>query len=66
MSVYFKGFYVKWVLDINLVQLSLLLLADMSTLTKCILAHKQLLRCGDCATSAVGLKTVYIDWFHRS
>lgn len=55
----------KWVLDINLVQFSLPFFADMNTLTKCILAHRQLLRCGDCATSALGLKTVYIDRFHR-
>lgn len=46
----------KWVFDINLVQDSLPFFADTSALRKFIVFHRQLLRCGDCATSALGLK----------
>lgn len=54
----------KWVFNINVVQERLPFFADTSALRKCIVFHRQLLRCGDCATSALGLKTVNIDWFH--
>lgn len=43
------------------VQRSLAFFADMSALTKCILSHRRLLRCGDSAASALGLNTVNID-----